>query len=163
VLESASVSYTKAKPSFPVLDLLKRYVQVEDHDDTRTIRARVTGDVLTLDAVLQETIPALLALLDALPEDSPFRTLDPPRRRHTFDGLKRMLLRESQFQPLLLVFEDLYWIDTETPALLDGLVKSLPTAAYLRQAGDAAERGVPRRGAAPGALHPARAAHGDIA
>jgi class 3 adenylate cyclase/tetratricopeptide (TPR) repeat protein len=132
VLESASVSYGKATPYFPVLDLLKRYVQVEDRDDTRTIRARVTGQVLTLDAALQETIPALLALLDALPEDSPFRALDPPqRRRRTLDGLKRVLLRESQVQPLLLVFEDLHWIDTETQALLDGLVESLPTARLL--------------------------------
>jgi class 3 adenylate cyclase/tetratricopeptide (TPR) repeat protein len=132
VLESASVSYGKATPYFPVLDLLKRYVQVEDRDDTRTIRARVTGQVLTLDAALQETIPALLALLDALPEDDPFRTLDPPqRRRRTLDGLKRVLLRESQVQPLLLVFEDLHWIDTETQALLDGLVESLPTARVL--------------------------------
>jgi predicted ATPase len=132
VLESASVSYGKATPYFSVLDLLKRYVQVEDRDDTRTIRARVTGQVLTLDAALQETIPALLALLDALPEDSPFRTLDPPqRRRRTLDGLKRVLLRESQVQPLLLVFEDLHWIDTETQALLDGLVESLPTARLL--------------------------------
>ena len=57
VLESASVSYGKATPYFPVLDLLKRYVQVEDRDDTRTIRARVTGQVLTLDTALQETIP----------------------------------------------------------------------------------------------------------
>src|SRR5215510_1770183 len=132
VLESASVSYGKATPYFPVLDLLKRYVQVEDRDDTRTIRARVTGQVLTLDAALQETMPALLALLDVLPEDSPFRTLDPPqRRRYTLDGLKRVLLRESQVQPLLLVFEDLHWIDNETQALLDGLVESLPTARLL--------------------------------
>src|SRR6516162_10347562 len=132
VLESASVSYGKATPYFPVLDLLKRYAQVEDCDDTRTVRARVTGQVLTLDAALQETVPALLALLDALPEDSPFLILDPPqRRRRTLDGLKRVLLRESQVQPLLLVFEDLHWIDTETQALLNRLVESLPTARLL--------------------------------
>jgi class 3 adenylate cyclase/tetratricopeptide (TPR) repeat protein len=132
VLESASVSYGTATPYLPVLDLLKRYAQVEDRDDTRTIRARVTGQVLTLDAALQETIPALLALLDALPEDSPFLTLDPPqRRRRTLDGLKRVLLRESQVQPLLLVFEDLHWIDTETQALLDSLVESVPTTRLL--------------------------------
>jgi class 3 adenylate cyclase/tetratricopeptide (TPR) repeat protein len=129
VLESASVSYGQATPYFPMLDLLKRYAHVEDRDDTRTIRAKVTGQVLTLDAALQETVPALLALLDALPEDSPFLQLDPPqRRRRTLDGLKRVLLRESQVQPLLLVFEDLHWIDTETQALLDGLVESVPTA-----------------------------------
>ena len=82
------------------------------HDDTRTIRAKVTGQVLTLDAALQDTVPALLSLLDALPEDGPFLTLDPPQRRQrTLDALKRVFLRESQVQPLLLVFEDLHWID----------------------------------------------------
>ena len=101
-------------------------------DDTRTVRAKVTGQVLTLDETLQDTVPALLALLDALPDDSPFRSLDPPQRRQrTLDGLKRLLLRESQVQPLLLVFEDLHWIDSETQALLDSLVESLPTAYLL--------------------------------
>ena len=132
VLESASVSYGKATPYFPVIDLLKRYVHVEDADEPRTVRARVTGQVLTLDETLQETIPALLWLLDALPDDSPFRTLDPPQRRQRLlDALRRVLLRESQVQPLLLVFEDLHWIDTETQALLDRLIDSLPTARIL--------------------------------
>ena len=72
VLESASVSYGKATPYFPVIDLLKRYCHIEDQDDSRTMRARITGHVLTLDEALQDTIPALLALLDVLPEDSPF-------------------------------------------------------------------------------------------
>jgi class 3 adenylate cyclase/tetratricopeptide (TPR) repeat protein len=132
VLESASVSYGKATPYFPVIDLLKRYVHVEDGDDARTIRAKVTGQILTLDESLQDTIPALLSLLDALPEDNPFLKLDPPQRRQrTLDGLKRILLRESQLQPLLLVFEDLHWHDNESQALLDGLVESLPTAHIL--------------------------------
>jgi tetratricopeptide (TPR) repeat protein len=126
------VSYGKATPYFPVIDLLKRYGHLEDHDDTRTIRAKVTGQVLTLDEALQDTIPALLVLLDALPEDSPFLQLDPPQRRQrTLDALKRLLLRESQVQPLLLVFEDLHWIDSETQALLNSLVESLPTARLL--------------------------------
>jgi predicted ATPase len=41
------------------------------------------------------------------------------------------LLRESQVQPLLLIFEDLHWIDTETQALLDSLVERLPTASLV--------------------------------
>jgi tetratricopeptide (TPR) repeat protein len=132
VLEAASVSYGKATPYFPVVDLLKRYMHVEDGDEPRTVRAKVTGHLLTLDEALQETIPALLALLEALPADSPFLTLDPPQRRQrTLAALKRVLLRESQVQPLLLVFEDLHWIDSETQALLDSLVDSLPTARVL--------------------------------
>jgi class 3 adenylate cyclase/tetratricopeptide (TPR) repeat protein len=132
VLEAASVSYGKATPYFPVLDLLRRYAQVDDHDDPRTIRAKVTGHVLTLDETLQDTLPALLSLLEALPEDSPFLHLDPSeRRQRTLVALQRLLLRESQVQPLLLVFEDLHWIDSETQALLDGLVERLPTAPLL--------------------------------
>jgi predicted ATPase len=90
VLESASVSYGQATPYFPVIDLLKRYSHVEEHDDTRTIRAKVTGQVLTLDPALQDTVPALL-----------------------------------------LVFEDLHWIDAETQTLLSSLVESLPTSRLL--------------------------------
>jgi tetratricopeptide (TPR) repeat protein len=132
VLESASVSYGKATPYFPVIDLLKRYAHVEDGDDSRTVRARVTGQVLTLDESLQDAIPALLALLEALPDDHVFLRLDPPQRRQrTLEALKRVLLRESQVQPLLLIFEDLHWIDSETQALLDSLVDSLPTARVL--------------------------------
>jgi class 3 adenylate cyclase/tetratricopeptide (TPR) repeat protein len=132
VLEAASVSYGKATPYFPIVELLKRYVHVEDGDEPRTVRAKVMGYLLTLDEALQENIPALLALLDALPTDSPFLTLDPPQRRQrTLASLKRVLLRESQVQPLLLVFEDLHWIDAETQALLDSLVEGLPTAQLL--------------------------------
>jgi predicted ATPase len=132
VLESASVSYGKATPYFPVIDLLKGYAHVEDHDDIRTVRARVTRQVLTLDERLPDAIPALLALLDALPDDSPLLHLEPPQRRQRpLDALKRLLLRESQVQPLLLVCEDLHWIDSETQALLDSLLESLPTARML--------------------------------
>src|SRR5262249_17522933 len=132
VLESTSVSYGKATPYFPVLDLLRRYAHLDERDDPRTIRAKVTGQLLTLDETLQDAIPPLLALLDALPDDSPFLALDPlQRRQRTLTALKRVLLRESQVQPVLIVFEDLHWIDTETQALLDSLVESLPTARLL--------------------------------
>jgi class 3 adenylate cyclase len=47
ILESTSVSYGKATPYFPVIDLLRRYGHIEDQDDTRTIRAKLTGQVLT--------------------------------------------------------------------------------------------------------------------
>src|SRR5262245_18259930 len=132
VLERASVSYDKASPYFPVIDLLRRYCHLDERDDPRTVRAKVTGQVLTLDETLQDALPALQYLLEVLPDDSPFRTLDPPQRRQrTLQALQRVLLRESQVQPLLLVFEDLHWIDAETQALLDSLVESLPTARLL--------------------------------
>src|SRR5206468_6477737 len=53
------------------------------------------------------------------------------RRQHTLTVLKRVLLRQSQEQLLLLVCEDLHWLDTETQALLESLSESLPTARLL--------------------------------
>ena len=96
------------------------------------MRAKVTGQVLTLDVSLQDTLPALLAFLDVLPDDSPFLRLEPlQRRQRTLDALKRLLICISQVQRLLLIFEDLHWIDTETQAVLSSLVESLPTAQML--------------------------------
>ncbi len=125
-LESASVSYGKATSYLPVIDLLKRYFKIQDRDDLREIRERVTGKLLTLDESLKPTMPALLALLDVPVDDAGWHTLDPrQRRQRTLDAVKRLLLREAREQPLLVIFEDLHWSDSETRALLDGLVESL--------------------------------------
>ena len=72
LLASHSVSYGKATAYLPVCDLLKAYCHIDDRDDLRTVRAKVTGQILTLDDALQETVPAVLALFDALPADHPF-------------------------------------------------------------------------------------------
>ncbi len=114
-LESAAVSYGQGTPYLPVIDLLKRYFKIESPDDTRTMHEKIAGKVWMLDRTLEEVIQPALALLEALPEDSPFRRLDPALRRlRTLEALKRLLLRESHVQPLLLVVEDLHWIDSET-------------------------------------------------
>jgi class 3 adenylate cyclase/tetratricopeptide (TPR) repeat protein len=132
VLESGSVSYGKATPYLPVIDLLKAYCRIQERDDPRAIRERVAGKLLMLDRTLEPLLTPLLALLDVPVEDAAWDALDPPQRRQrTLEAVKRLLLRESQVQPVLVVFEDLHWIDTETQALLDGLVESLPTARLL--------------------------------
>jgi class 3 adenylate cyclase len=132
VLEAPSVSYGKATPYAPVIDLLRGYFQIEPRDDARRMRERITGKLLALDRALEPALPALLALLDVATEDEAWAQLDPPQRRQrTLDAVKRLLLRESQVQPLIAIFEDLHWIDSETQAMLDGLIDSLPTARLL--------------------------------
>ena len=132
ILEASSVSYGKATSYLPVIDLLKGYFKIGDRDNHREMRDKVMGRVLGLDRALEPLLPPLLALLDVPVEDAGWQTLDAPRRRQrTLDALKRLLLGESQVQPLLVVFEDLHWIDGETQALLDSLVDSLGSARLL--------------------------------
>jgi predicted ATPase/class 3 adenylate cyclase len=132
LLESSSTSYGQAASYLPVIDLLKAYVQIEDRDDGRRIREKLTGRLLTVDPALGPTLPAFLALLEVPVEDASWQALDPAQRRQrTLDALKLLLLRESQVQPILLVFENLHWIDAETHTFLDRLVESLPAARLL--------------------------------
>jgi class 3 adenylate cyclase/tetratricopeptide (TPR) repeat protein len=132
VLESSPVSYAKMNSYLPVSDLLKTYFGIGDHDDARRIREKVTGKLLTLDETLRPTIPVFLSLLDVPMDDGEWQEPDPrERRRRTLDALKRLLLRESQVQPLLVIFENLNWVDSETQAFLDSLVESLPAARIL--------------------------------
>jgi class 3 adenylate cyclase/tetratricopeptide (TPR) repeat protein len=132
ILESASVSYGKATSYLPVIDLLKGYFKIQDRDDLREIREKVTGKLLTLDESLKPVLPALLALLDVPVDDAPWKALDPgQRRRRTLDAVRQLLLREAREQPLLMIFEDLHWIDGETQTFLDSLIESLPTARFL--------------------------------
>ncbi len=133
MLEAASVSYGKATSYLPVIALLKEYFKIGDRDDHREMRDKVLGRVLGLDRALEPVLSPLLALFDVpVVEDSAWQNLDPPQRRQrTLDAVKRLLLRESQVQPVLTVFEDLHWIDGETQALLDSLVESLGSAHLL--------------------------------
>jgi class 3 adenylate cyclase/tetratricopeptide (TPR) repeat protein len=131
-LEAASVSYGKATSYLPVIDLLTGYFKIQARDDLREIREKVTGKLLALDRALEPILTALLALLDVPVDDPAWQTLDPAQRRQrTLDAVKRLLLREAREQPLLVIFEDLHWVDSETQALLDTLVESLGSACLL--------------------------------
>jgi class 3 adenylate cyclase/tetratricopeptide (TPR) repeat protein len=132
LFESQADSYGKAIPYYPVRALLKVYFQLEARDDARRMTEKVTGKLRALDPSLVPLLPAVLALLDVPVDDRAWQALEPPQRRQwTFDVLKRLLLGESQIQPVLLVCENLHWIDSETQAFLDSLIDSLPTARFL--------------------------------
>jgi class 3 adenylate cyclase/tetratricopeptide (TPR) repeat protein len=132
VLEASAVSHGKSISYLPVIDLLKGYCKLEDRDDHRALREKITGKLFTLDESLKPLLPAFFGLLDVPVDDPQWQALDPAQRRHqTLDANKRLLLREAQAQPVVVIFEDLHWVDTETQALLDSLVASLPAARLL--------------------------------
>jgi class 3 adenylate cyclase/tetratricopeptide (TPR) repeat protein len=132
VVEAASVSYGTTMPYYPVIELLKSYFGTDARDGAHSVREKVTAKLLSLDRALEPSVPALLSLVDSGFDDEEWKRLEPwQRRQHTLDGVRRVLLRESQIQPLIVVFEDLHWIDGETQATLDALVESVPTARML--------------------------------
>ena len=132
VLETFSVSHGKAYPYLPLVDLLKNYFQLTAQDDERKRRERITGKVLTLDRSLEDTLPYLFHLLGIAEPESPLQQMDPQiRRKRTLEAIKRLLVRESLNQPLILICEDLHWLDNETQAFLSLLSESLANAKVL--------------------------------
>ena len=132
VLEAFSFSHGKASAYLPVVDLLKTYFRIADRDDERTRREKVTGKVIALDRALEETLPHLFALLGIPAGDARIDEMDPSiRRRRTREAVKSLIVRESLNQPLIVIFEDLHWIDAESEALLNLLADSIGTAQIL--------------------------------
>ena len=132
VLEALSVSHGKASPYLPMIELLHSYFGIEANDDGRKRREKVNGRIVTLDQALEDTRPYLFALLGLAEADDPLAQMNPQnRRRRTLEAIKRIFLRESLNQPLILIFEDLHWIDEETQAFLQLLVEGLANAPVL--------------------------------
>ncbi|HZO28104.1 MAG TPA: AAA family ATPase [Chloroflexota bacterium] len=138
VLDSGALLHARATPYLPIVDLLKACCQINSRDDPVTVREKLVGTIRGLNPDLGPGLPALLALLD-LPVDplagsghAAWQSLGPSeRRRQTIDAVKRLLLRVSEQHPLLLVIEDLHWLDEASQALLDSLVESLPATRIL--------------------------------
>jgi hypothetical protein len=129
--------------------MLRRYFQIDERDGRNEIQKRVVMHILQLDNTLKAAIHPILSLLDGLPEEDQSPTLGEAhwfshqqdlldmvkrfgamdlrqRRREILDAIKRVLIRESQRQPLVLVLEDLHWIDTQTQAFLDMFAECFP-------------------------------------
>jgi class 3 adenylate cyclase/tetratricopeptide (TPR) repeat protein len=132
ILSGYSVSYGKATTYLPLAELLKDYFGIRKGDGPRNIREKVTGKLLILDQGLKPAISPILNLFDVPAEDSQWDALlAPQRRQRTLEAVKHIFLRESLMQPLLVIFEDLHWIDGETQLFLNSFVDSLPGAKVL--------------------------------
>src|SRR6202521_2707326 len=132
VLEAYSVSHGKASAYLPVIDLLRNYFDISSADDERKRREKVAGKLTMLDPSLEDTRPYLFSLLGIVEGEDPLAQMDGQiRKRRTLEAIKRIVLRESLNQPLMVIFEDLHWIDDQTQELLNLLADSIGSAKFL--------------------------------
>ena len=111
---------------------MRNYFDISATDDERKRREKVAGKIAILDRSLEDTLPYLFALLGIVEGDDPLAQMDGQiKKRRTLEAIKRIVLRESLNQPLMVIFEDLHWIDDETQELLNLLADSIGTAKVL--------------------------------
>jgi class 3 adenylate cyclase/tetratricopeptide (TPR) repeat protein len=132
VLEAYSVSHGKVAAWLPVLELLHIYFGIEGVDDPRTRREKVSAKLAALDSALSDRLPYLFGLLGIQESPDPLVQMDPQiRRQRTLETIKRVILRESLKRPLVVIFEDLHWIDGETQALVNLLADAASARVLL--------------------------------
>ncbi len=132
LLEAQASSHGRSTAYMPLVELLKKYFQIAPTDDDHSRRAKIADKALGEDRSLEDTLPFLCALLLVASEAPELALLgEQGRRRRILDAVKRLLLRETLRQPVVLIVENLHWIDTETEATLALLAESLASARFL--------------------------------
>jgi transcriptional regulator with AAA-type ATPase domain/tetratricopeptide (TPR) repeat protein len=132
VLETVSATPGRPAPFFAVIDMLRFYFDVFPGEAKDSIRDKIARRLALVDETLLRSLPVFLTLFDVPADDAGWQILDPSeRRRQILAGIKRLMLRESARQPLVLVFEDAHWADGETRELLDEIADSVPVAHVL--------------------------------
>jgi class 3 adenylate cyclase/tetratricopeptide (TPR) repeat protein len=131
-LTGRCISYGKEMAYLPIIDLLKYNFQVEEGDDDAIISAKIEQGMVALGAALQPAIPHIKYLLSVPPGDDAILHMDAQQRRlKLFEALRAMMLQGGQRRPLVLVVEDLHWIDKTSEEGLLHLADSIPTAQVL--------------------------------
>ena len=132
LLEAGTFSFGKDIPYLPIIALFKSYFDIEDRDNEHIIRKKVANKLLALGGPLKENAPAVLSLLGVDAEDPHWVEMDPLRRRGVINRTFVLLMQlHCETQPLIIVVEDLHWIDNETKSLLDSLVDALATGRLI--------------------------------
>ncbi len=131
-LEGHCISYGKNIPYLPIIDILKGNFGVQEADNDAAIIRKVDEGTAPWDEAAQATVPYLKYLLNVDPGDPAVTVMDPlERRAGVFDSLRALLLQESRRRPLVVVVEDLHWVDEMSEEALAALVDVVASAPVL--------------------------------
>jgi class 3 adenylate cyclase/tetratricopeptide (TPR) repeat protein len=124
-LEGHCISFGQASPFLPFIELLRANFQIDEFDGEPEIIAKVEQGMRRMDE-LEAHIPAMRYLLSVDPGDPALTAMEgTARRRHLFTALRALSLRGAQRRPLVLVIEDLHWIDTSSEEFLTFLLDAV--------------------------------------
>jgi class 3 adenylate cyclase/tetratricopeptide (TPR) repeat protein len=130
--EGRCLHYGGSMPYLPILDVTRSFIGVKEGEQEHVIRNKLKERILGLDQNLAHVIPPYQELLSLKVDDEEFAKLEPKQKREkTFEAIRDLLIRGSQDRPLVLVVEDLHWIDKTTEEFLGYMIGWLPTTRIL--------------------------------
>ncbi len=132
LLQAHCLHYGGSMPYLPIIEMLRSYFDVKETEREFAIKTKMEEKILNLDRNLGPVLPVVQELLSLKVDDVKFARLDPLKKREaTFEGVRNLLIRESQCKPLVLVIDDLQWMDKTSEDFLDYLIGWLPRTHIL--------------------------------
>jgi tetratricopeptide (TPR) repeat protein len=125
-LEGRCLRYGESILYMPILEILRSYFDIKEEDRDDIINRKINEKINALEEKLVSCVAPIQELLTQSTEDESYLALDPRQKREkTFESLRELFITESQNKPLMLVFEDLHWIDKTSQEFLDYLIGSI--------------------------------------
>jgi class 3 adenylate cyclase/tetratricopeptide (TPR) repeat protein len=126
-LTATCLSYGASIPYHPILELLRRYLGLAEGVPGDEVRALVEKRLVSLGIEGDEAITLVTHFLGiSAPESFLVRFSGPQLKERTFDVLRATLLRAGEVQPVILVVENVHWIDSSSDEFLKHLAAGLP-------------------------------------
>lgn len=128
-LEGRCISYGKSISYLPVIDIIKKRFRVDKLDTEITIKKKIEKGVGEIDKNLMGVIPYLYDILSIETDNPTQKSLDlRDKRRKTLETIKNILLADSALRPIVVVIENLHWIDNASEEFLTFLIDNIPNS-----------------------------------
>ena len=131
-LEGQCLSYGQSIPYLPFIEIIRQYFGIEESDRTFTVRKKISTRIINLDKALTQAIPFLCNVLSVPTDDRAFDQIGAEEKKKlTFEAVKALLFRENQVRPLIIVIDNLQWIDKASQELLNYFVEAIANGRVL--------------------------------
>jgi len=131
-LEGQCLHYGGSMAYLPFLDMLRNYFDIKEGDREFIVKQKMSEKIDQLDERLMSILPPLYEILSLKVEVEDYLKLDAQDRRgKTFEAIRDLLIQESQDRPLVLIIEDLHWIDRTSEDFLSYLIGWLASARII--------------------------------
>ena len=131
-VEGQCHTFGGAMPYLPILEILRSCLKIKEGDSESLIKKNMEAKILQLDNNLNGVLPPLYDLLSFDVKDAAYRNLEPRQKRErTFEAIRDLLIYMSRKQPIIIVVDDLHWIDKTSEDFLDYLIGWLTNAKIL--------------------------------
>jgi class 3 adenylate cyclase/tetratricopeptide (TPR) repeat protein len=129
VYQGNCLTYARSRPLWVVADLLRDLMNLSEPESSDRQRAQVRIYLAQLGLADEDLAPYILNVLDLIEADSPYETrlqlLEANMlQKQTHTALRQIILAEAQAGPLVLIFEDLHWVDTASRDFLEYLIQT---------------------------------------